>query len=177
MNLPSWDVFLTIFFIIGIAYGFLLQRDKIILSLVSVYIAIVVASSFGIVVQKFFAGDKMLFGQVWIRANASLFTIEIILFALTIFLVSARSSFLTKKSRSSSGLPPIEILAYSFFNTVLIISSVISFLPDATRQHLLESSKLASRIMNLQLWWIILPVILLIFTGFSRGERSSSRED
>lgn len=167
MNLPSWDVFLTIFFIIGIAYGFLIQRDKIIVSLISVYIAIVVTNSFAGVVQQFFVGDKVLFGQVWIRANASLLTIQIIIFALTIFFVSARSGFLTKKTRGA-GLPPIEILAYSFFNTVLIISSIISFLPPATRQHLIESSKLASRIMNLQLWWIVLPVILLVFTGFSR---------
>lgn len=167
VTVPTWDLFLTLFFIIGVAYGFILQRDKTIITLISVYVALVVTQVLAGPVQEFFAGEKTLFGQFFINANVSPFTIQMVLFAGIIALVSAKSGL---AGRESGGLmSPIEVFGYSALNTALIISSIFFFMPEAMRAGFDETSKIAHFLIQFHTWWIILPVALLIFTGFRRG--------
>ncbi|KKQ73417.1 MAG: hypothetical protein US94_C0034G0005, partial [Berkelbacteria bacterium GW2011_GWB1_38_5] len=61
MPTPSWDLAIVVFFLIGIAFGYILQREKIVATLLSVYVALVVTQVFSGNVLSFFQGDKTLF--------------------------------------------------------------------------------------------------------------------
>ena len=119
MQLPSWDVFIGLAFLFGIAYGFILQREKTITTLISVYIGMVVASSFSSTVFDFFQGNKVIANQIWIRSNASTSSIAIVIFLATIFFVSGAINSKTKKG--SGDLSLLEIIIYSALMMALIV--------------------------------------------------------
>jgi len=168
---PSWDLFIVLFFIIAMAYGIMLQRDKIITSIISAYAGLVVASSFGDAVYKFFLGENPVFNSLWIKSNVSLFTVQAVLFVLVMALLVAKSS-IGGRSRS---MAPIEMFGYSFLYAGLVLSSILSFLPADQLANITNASKFAARITGWHNWWIILPILALIFTGWRR--RSSSGDE
>lgn len=166
-SMPSWDLIITLFFIVAIAYGFIMQRDKAVVTLISVYVGLVVVQVFADPLQSFFAGEKTVFGQLFIKSSASPFTIKTLLFAAVIALVSSKSGL---SSKSDGSIPPLEIFAYSFLNAALIISSIFYFMPEGSRTAYMESSKLANFVISYHTWWIMLPVLLLIVLGWRRGD-------
>lgn len=163
-SLPTWDLFLTLFFIIGIAYGLILQKDKTILTLISIYVALVVVNALAPTIQSLLTGEETIMGQVFIRSDASPFTVKIILFILIVALVSTKSGLSGEKA--SGLLSPIELFAYSFATTALTASSIFNFMPDATKSEFAASSNFANIIIQYNVWWVILPVVLLIVSGF-----------
>lgn len=163
-NLPTWDLFLTLFFVIGVAYSFLLQKDKVIVTLLSVYVALVLTSVLVAPIGDFFAGDRTILNQLFIKSSASPFTIATVVFALTIILVSTKSGLAGKDS--GGALSPLELLGYSVLNTALILSSILFFMPEAQRDGFDTTSKIAHLLITYRLWILVLPVALLITTGF-----------
>lgn len=168
---PSWDLFITLFFIIAIAYGFMLQREKIVATMVSVYVALVISQIFGGTVYQFLQGDKTIFGSLFVRSSASPFTVQTLVFLAVIVLLTMRSGLAA--ARAKGILSPIELFGYSFLTAGLIVSSILSFMPAETRTAIVQQSHLIKRIVDLQIWWLILPVIGLVVTG---SKRSSSSE-
>lgn len=161
---PSWDLFIILFFIALTAYGFLMQRDKVVVTMISIYVALVVTAILTDPVQGFFAGEKAIMNQVFIKSNANTFTIQTAIFLLTIGLISAKSGI---EGRDSGG-SVIELFGFSFLNAALIVSSILFFMEPGKREAIVASSKLANILVTYQTWWIVLPVILLIATGFMR---------
>lgn len=173
MPTPSWDLAITVFFVLGAAFGYILQRDKIIATLLSVYVGLIVTQAFAGNLQDFFQGDKTLFNQIWIRSNTNPFTIRVVIFMAVIMLLSAKSGISGGKSKSGI-LSPLEIIAYSILTTGLILSSIFYFMPIESREALMATSKMARLVINNYTWWILLPVALMIGTGFMHKSSSSS---
>lgn len=168
-SLPSWDLFITLFFIIGLAYGFILQRERIVATLMSVYAALVVSDLLVEPVGQFFKGDKTLFNQIWIRSDTSPFTIHLALFVGIIVLLSAKGGIGSARGRGI--VSHLEILVYSALNTALIVTSIFSFLPEPTRDAYAAGSKLVDFLVKHHDWWIILPIAAMLFFGFQRHPR------
>lgn len=163
---PSWDLFIGLFFIIGFAYGYILQRERVTVTLLSVYVALVVTSVMSPLLEKFFIGDSTI-GSFFIKANLSPFTLKTGVFCAVIMLLSTRAGVVGLRSRSF--LSSFEVGAYAFLNSALILSTIILFAPAETRDHLVASSKLASRLMQYATWWVILPAVVMIVSGFQRN--------
>ena len=174
-SLPSWDLFITLFFIIGLAYGFILQREKIVATLMSVYAALVVSQMLVDPVGQFFKGDKTLFNQIWIRSDTQPFTIHLVLFTAIIVLLSAKGGLGSARGRGV--VSHVEVFVYSILNTALIVTSIFSFLPEPTRDAYAAGSKLVSFLITHNTYWLLLPVFALIFFGFQRHPRRSSEYD
>lgn len=167
MPTPSWNLAIVVFFLIGIAFGYILQREKIIATLLSVYVALVVTQIFSGGVYEFFQGDKTIFNQVWIKGGqTSPFSIKIIIFMAVIMLLSAKGGIAGTKSKGL--LSPIEILILSFLTTGLILSSIFFFMPVETREAFVANSKLAGAVIKYYPWWVLTPAIVLIGLGFFR---------
>lgn len=170
MPTPSWNLAITVIFLMGIAFGYILQRDKIVTTMLSVYVALIVTQAFSGTLQGFFEGSKTL-GQFWLNLHASSFTVRVIIFLGTITLLSAKSGISGGKSKGI--LSPIEVIIFSILTTGLILSSIFYFLPPEARDAFATSSKLAGLIVNYYMWWIMLPVVTLIGLGFFRKGGSS----
>ena len=167
MQLPSTDVFIGLFFLAGIVYGFLLQREKTITTLCSVYIGLVVASSFSQTVFEFFNGNKVIANQIWIQGNASLSTIAIVLLLVTTFLVSGA---INSKNKKSDEVSLMEIIVYSALIVALILSSILGFLPEASRNNYLNTSKLAKLLYDLRTLFVIIPPIMLVALNWKKKD-------
>lgn len=174
MPSPSWDLAIIVFFLIGIAFGYILQREKIVATLLSVYVALVVTQVFAGSVFEFFQGDKVLFNQVWIQANSTPFTLRVIIFMTVIMLLSTKGGISGTKSKGI--FSPIEIIGFSFLTTALILSSIFYFMPPESREAFMANSRMATLVIKYYIWWVLLPVIALVGFGFFRRNSSSSSD-
>lgn len=164
-KLPSWDVFIGLVFLLGVAYGFILKREKTITVLCSTYIAMVMATNFTQYVFQFFQGNKVVANQIWVKGNMSEGTVAIALFLLVIVFVSGA---INSSATSSGDLSPIEVIIYTALTMALIISTIIGFLPAESRDSILAASKVASIIFGMRTLWIIAPPISLVLLNFRR---------
>jgi len=165
MALPTWDVFIGLAFVLGIAYGFILRREKVITALCSTYIGIVIATNFSEYLFQFFNGNKFIAGQIWIKSNASVGTIAIVTLLVSSFLISGAIN--SAKSRPGD-VSPLEVLIYSALNIALIVGAIVGFLPEESRAHVIETSKMAKIIFDYKTLWVILPPLSLIVLNFRR---------
>lgn len=168
MPTPSWDLAITVFFLVGLAFGYMLQRDKIIATLLSVYVGLIVTQVFSGQLQQFFAGDKTLFNQIWIKSNANPFTVRALIFGAVIILLSAKSGIGGGKSKGL--LSPLEVITYSFLASGLILSSIFYFMPPESRDLIIQTSKMARLLINNYTWWVLMPVLALVIFGSFRKD-------
>lgn len=164
-KIPSWDVFIGLTFVLGVAYGFILKREKTITVLCSTYIAMMMAGSFTQYVFQFFQGNKVIGNQIWVKSNVSESTVAIALFLIVLFFVSGA---IISASSTSGDLSPVEIIIYTALTMALIISTIIGFLPEATRASIMATSKVGNIIYNFRTLWIIAPPISLVLLNFRR---------
>lgn len=169
---PSWDLFLAIFFIVSIGYSFVLQRDKVVVTLLAIYAGIVMAQVLGAPLQQFFQGDKTVGDQLFIKANASPFTVSAGIFLLTTVLVSVRSG-MGKGSSGKGALSAFELAIFSFLNSALILTAIFSFMEPAAQEQFAATSKIARIFINKETWWFIAPLIALVATGGIGKSRGS----
>lgn len=167
-TLPTWDLFITLFFIIGVAFGFILQRDKVVLTTISIYVALVITQTLAEPVLQFFAGDRAILNQVFIKGINNAFAVQATIFTLVIAIVTTKSGL---EGKGSGGiLSPLELLGYSFLNTALIMSSFFFFMTEEARIAFSEGSKLAHFVIGYHTWWTLLPIILLIALGIKKSD-------
>jgi hypothetical protein len=171
--IPTWDLFITLFFVIGVGYGVILQREKILATLISTYIALAVASVWGDKVFEFFNGNSILFNQFWIRSNMSEFSIKALLFAIIIVLLTLKGDFAVSMTKAEGMVSTIFVFIYSFLNTGLIVSSVINFLPATAEASIIAQSTVAELIMNYDVAWVVIPALLMIVGGFLTARSQS----
>lgn len=171
MPAPSWNLAIAVIFLMGIAFGYILQRDKIVATLLSVYVGLIMTQAVSGTLQQFFEGSKTL-NQFWVNLHASPFTIRTVVFMLTITLLTAKSGISGGKAKGL--LSPIEIIIYSILTTGLILSSIFNFMPAEARESFAASSPIVGFIVNKYLLWVVVPVLTLIITGFFRKGSSSS---
>lgn len=149
----------------GVVYGFVLQRDKVVVTMIAIYVGLVVTAILASPVQQFFVGEKAIFNQLFIRSNANAFTIQAVIFAGIIALVTAKSGLSARDCEMS----PFALFGFSFLNACLILSSILFFMDVGQREHIMESSRIARLLVNYHTWWLLLPVALLIVTGWRKS--------
>src|SRR3989338_6215068 len=126
---PSWDLFIFLFFfIIAFLYGFSLGRDRILVILVSIYIALAVVPAFPYM-------DKL---YLDLSANGFAFRVTsfYILFIVLFFLLS-RSALINLLGAQTTGIGDnvIEIVLFSILHVGLLVSITLSFLPKVALVH------------------------------------------
>ncbi|MBI2589771.1 hypothetical protein HYW32_01985 [Candidatus Berkelbacteria bacterium] len=162
---PSWDLFLTILFIVGIAYGMMLQRERTVVTLVAVYVALVITQVLTAPISQFFAGEKTI-NSFFVSSQVSPFTIQASLFIGLMILVITKGGL--NGDRGTGLLSPFEVFVYSFLNTALIVTTLLSFLPDEARAAMMTQSSMVAFLVNHHTWWLALPIASLIFFGWNR---------
>lgn len=165
MQLPSADIFIGLIFLVGIGYGFILRRDKAITTLCSVYVGLVIASSFSETLYAFFNGNATIANQLWIRSNASVSTIAIALLLISIFFISGA---INSSSNRSGDISPFEVIIYSGLTMALIISSVLNFLPPDSRNHYIEISRASKILLHYRTLIVIAAPLMLVFLNLRR---------
>ncbi len=160
---PSWDLVITLAFVIGITYGFIMLRDRVLVTLLSLYAGNVIANTFAAPIQKFFNGDTAILNKIWVESSASPFMIKVALFGAVIVLIGAKAGLVGKRS----GFSMFELAAYSFFNVCIGLSTIFSFMSPEQLQGYTNASKLATFIVHHQMVWFIAPLLVLAVMSHS----------
>ena len=170
MMLPTWDLIVTFVFIILIIYGLALGRERVLVLLASSYIGLVVATIWGNSMFDVLSGSSATSSGITITTNASLFAVKSIIFVVLTLLLVVKGDFFKKASTAHDGIFSLVISSlYAIGSAGLILTSLASFLPDTQRTDILTDSTLAASLINFQVWWIVLPVILIIASGFKNS--------
>lgn len=155
---PTWDFIIFLFFgITVIFYGFLLEKEKIINLLVSSYLALAVATNVPYL-------DKL--SEVIAKSGLFAFRVSaFILVFIVLFILLSRSSILS----SFSGLSGSwwQIILFSFLQVGLLLSIILSFLPQLALNYLSIFTKIIFTSDLAKFLWIVLPIVALIFLGES----------
>lgn len=166
MKFLTWDSGIIVALGLLLSYSLLIRKHKSLATLVSVYVGYVMASAWGNQVASFFAGDRVLFNQVWIKANASPFIVKSILMVLVAFLLSSFIKLGGKRSRYSA----VEVTIYAIATLALAIGFIVSFMPPDVQQHVMASSVIVPYIARWYDWITVAPVFIIIFFGLYGNE-------
>lgn len=146
---PSWDVIVLLFFVGGaLLYGMAMGRSRIIVILMSIYITSAIANA--VPWDRFFSGSISVNNALVLQAG----TFIVLLIAL--FFLISRSA--VGRVIGDSGGKWWHVILFSFLQIGLIISVIMSFLPD---QFLANFSDLTREIFTSDIGkivWLVMPI-------------------
>lgn len=170
---PSWDLFIIIFFIIAVVFGIAMGRERSMVGIIAAYMGLVVANIWGNSIYNLIGGGvgAQVGNAVSFSATTSPFFIKATIFILVLVLLIIKGDFLKRATTSHVGVGSIFASSlYSFLNAGIIVIALISFLGDSQRTDLLTQSNLINLVQQYQVWWMTLPVVLMVILGFKEKE-------
>jgi len=167
---PSWDLFIVLFFIIaGLLYGLSLGRDRVIVILVSIYMALAVVNTAPFIGN--FNADIGLSNVFVFRISA------FVAIFIALFLLLARSALLQTIASSDSRGTWWQVMVFSFLHVGLLISIVLSFLPASAADHLAAATKSFFVSANARFIWIISPIVAMILIKGGAADQKKFKYD
>lgn len=183
----SWDLFILVFFVIIIAYSFIIGRDNTLKVILGTYVAAFAADAIGNLFGQYFSGSA-LFMKILQSASVSteqeaVVFIKVIAFVIMVILFAVRGAFYveTVDDRSSAVRMALTII-YAFMSSGLVISIILSFIsgvsfigggsPETTQTALWElynkSELIRTMVRNNYLWFSVPAVSFLIHSLYSK---------
>ncbi len=159
---PSWDIFILLFFIVGsLLYGLSLGRDRIIVILVSMYMALAVVSNTPLL--------NSLNLSFHVNENYVLKISFFLGIFIVLFFLLSRSALL--KTIGGSGGPGAwwQTIIYSILQVGLLISVTLSFLPKEMTQALAEGTRQVFMGDIGRSAWVVLPIVFMALAPKASG--------
>lgn len=128
----TWDLFVLVFFIIIVAYSFIIGRDNTIKVILGTYVAAIAADAGGNLFGQYFAGSafflKILkFASLGTEAGAIIFC-KVLLFVLLVILFAVKGAFEVRTiADKSSAIRLVTLVLYALMSAGLIISCILLF--------------------------------------------------
>ena len=168
---PTWDLFIIVFFALSIVFGIALGRQRAVVGVIASYIGLVTANVGGNALYNILGGTSANVGSIALNAGSSPFLFKVIIFGLIAILLIVKGDFLkTALTHHTGAFSMLAAGIYSFLNAGLIITALVSFLSDSQRTDILAQSSLANTIVQYQILWLVVPVLLMIVLGFKHRE-------
>lgn len=151
---PTWDLFIVIFFLVTVfLYGMTMGRDRIIVILVSIYMALAVIS------------NAPFLNQLHADINISDFfalkvTTFLGIFVLLFFLLS-RSALLKTFGGMASG-SWWQVFLFSVFHVGLLVSITLSFIPSEAIGNLAPITQMLFASDGGKFFWIVAPIVSMV---------------
>jgi len=165
---PTWDVFIFLFFIVGaLLYGLSLGRDRVIVILVGIYMALAVVT------------NTPALSNLNVSLNVSENFVLRISFFLGIFVVVffllSRSALLRTIGRSSAPGSWWQTIVFSILQVGLLISVTLNFLPREMTQGLTDMTRNIFMSDQGRSAWLILPIAFMIVAPTQQRDRASDQ--
>jgi len=160
---PSWDLFIVLFFIVSsFIYGISLGRDRIIVILVAIYMALAIVNY----IPFIGAFDANISVNDAFALRVSVF---LGIFILLFFFLS-HSALIRTLGRSSSQGGFIQVMIFSFLHVGLLISVTLSFFPADLAEVLSPLTQAIFVSTTAKATWVILPVLMMAVFGRRRDD-------
>lgn len=167
---PSWDLFIVLFFIIaGFLYGLSLGRDRVIVILVAIYMALAVVNTAP------FIGNLQ--ADVGV-ANVFVFRISaFVALFIALFLLLARSALLQTIASADTKGAWWQVMLFSFLHVGLLISIVLSFLPSTASDHLAPMTRSIFVSETGRFLWIVGPILAMVLIKGGAADKKKFKYD
>ena len=159
VNSPSWDLFIFLFFIVAtFVYGFTLGRSRIMVLLVSTYMALALVQT----------APFLDTNQTVTVGSSPFFIIQITAFIATMLLIffflsnsALRRAFAAQEIQGKAW----QIIAFSLLHAGLLVACVLSFVPEARRTALLDVTQSMFATDTALFIWAALPIVVMMFVN------------
>ncbi len=171
--LPTWDLVLLVFFAASVIYGFLMGKDKILATILGAYVGLVIANQWGARVFDLVSNQTGVLNTGWMHGSLSIFIVKVVLFAIVLLVVAMRGNLMPHLPGigNNNGIFNLAVpFIHSVLSAALIASSILDFLPADTRSQVIEKSIVAAPLVAYYSWWLILPVLLMMISGWFSKE-------
>jgi hypothetical protein len=161
---PSWDLFIVLFCLVAVfLYGMSLGRDRVIVVLVSIYMALAVAAN-----APFLDNLKadVALGDFFAFRISTFLGVFLLLF----FLLS-RSALLRTFGNMASG-SWWQVLMFSTFHVGLLVSIVLSYLPKEAVALLAPETQKIFATETARFVWISMPIVAMVLIKSEPLDRS-----
>lgn len=163
----TWDLIILLLGFLGLVYGMLIGKKKILAVLVNLYIAFAVVMVAGDKFHSFISNFQIISKNLASSAYGSKTILLVILAAL-----------LTIKSELSglenTSISKLQGGVYGLLTVGFILSTTFSFMSTAELTSL--NSNFALIINQYQIVWVVFPVVFMILSAFFRGEKKSKKK-
>ena len=150
----SWDIFIILAFVIMGVYGFLLGRSRVFNILIYSYVGLTISTQLGSYAYDYLSKIT----DISHSFNMTMFGAKVFVFAAIIFVLTLNKEL---SGNNDSGQNTIVTAIYGLLAAGLILSSVFSFMGNAEAALLFSTSTLAIQITNLQIFWLIAPILMM----------------
>jgi len=170
--IPNWDIVFLAFGGVSLVYGLML-RERVVVTLLGAYAAMIVADRWGVTLYKVVTeqGGHLL-NQNLINGNVSVFTVQLVLFAVVMLVVALRGGVMIHPDSMGSGLwSHLVQMVYGLLIASMIASVILGFLPHDQAQTIYDNSRIAKPLVDYQAWILIAPLVLMLVSGWGhRGD-------
>ena len=154
---PSWDLVIALVFIVGsFLYGFSLGRDRLIVIMVSIYMALALISNapyLDLIMKK----TETALNQIFVFKLTGFIGIFLILF----FFLSRSALQRSIGSRDEKGAW-WQVIIFSVLHVGLLLSVVLSFLPKEALGHLAPITRQIFIYDGARFAWLSAPIIAMM---------------
>lgn len=191
MNIQlSWDLFVLVFFVVIVAYSFIIGRDNTLKVILGTYVAALAADSIGSLFGVSFQGSPMFMQLLSFAAvgseNEAMVFVKVLVFVGLVIMFAVRGAFEVNTVDDKSSLVRLILsLLYAVMSAGLIISVILVFISGVSfvgggsettttsaLWNLSAQSSLIKGMLNYTYMWFALPAAaFLIHSIYStRGE-------
>jgi len=164
---PSWDMVLLVFGGVSIVYSLML-RERVVMTLLAAYAAMIVADRWGGALYHLVTnqGGGVL-NEQFLHGNVSVLTMQIALFAGVMLIIALRGGVLIHPESIGAGFLSYGVLmVYGLLTAAVIASAILGFVPKEQLDVIYASSKIAKQLVDYQAWLLVLPLLLMLVSGW-----------
>jgi hypothetical protein len=156
---PSWDLFIILFFVILTVYGLLLGRGRVFNILINTYVGFVIATELGSMAYGYLSNVTSISHSI----SMTTFGAKVLIFAFVIFILTMRTEL--TGANDDANASSLYTATYGFLAAGLMLSCVMTFMGDADRANLFNSSNLSLQIYNYRVLWLVGPIVVLLVSS------------
>ncbi|PIS42758.1 MAG: hypothetical protein COT24_01825 [Candidatus Kerfeldbacteria bacterium CG08_land_8_20_14_0_20_40_16] len=167
---PTWDMFIILFFVVAaLLYGMSLGRDRIIVILVSIYMALAVVNTAPYINDVNAEVGVNQFFVVRITAFVAIFVF--------LFFLLSRSALLATVASSDDKGKWWQVIIFSILHVGLLISIILSFLSESAAENLAPATQTIFVSEIGRFIWIVAPILLMILLKGGAANKKKYKYD
>lgn len=170
----SWDLFIIVFFIVIVAYSFIIGKNQTVKVILSSYMGILTADGIVNVIQKYFLGPSPMLSIFSEGGNdQGLILLKIFIFVSMVVLLSVRGGFdISLPIDPSQSVAFLMTMTFGILSAGLIISTVLMYssgIVFAGNAVVLPTAYQGSKLIELMITnysiWFSLPAIVFVLSS------------
>lgn len=184
----SWDLFVLVFFVVIVAYSFIIGRDNTLKVILGTYVAALAADATGNLFGAYFKGSAILKEVLKFAAlgneDEAVIMVKVLVFIALVILFAVRGAFSVQTGEPGGFTKVVLSALYAVLSAGLVISVILVFVsgvsfiggggPQTTGTALWDiysNSKLVKSIVANSYLWFSLPALAFLIQSL-RGKKS-----